>query len=222
MENAIEVIFQIFIIIFSVVIHEVAHGYAALALGDRTAKYAGRLTLNPGTHLDPFGSVLLPALLAVFHMPIIGWAKPVPYNPHNLKNPLGRLGAGRNWGPAIVGAAGPAANLLLAMVFGLFVRFAPAFQNDIGGAFFFNFLTIASTIAVLNLALAFFNLVPIPPLDGSKVLFALLPYKWHEIETFLTQYGFMLLLVFIFFFSRLLVPVVLLLFRLITGSAPIF
>lgn len=214
MENAIGVVFQILIIVFSVVIHEVAHGYAALALGDRTAKYAGRLTLNPISHLDPFGSVLLPGLLAFFHMPIIGWAKPVPYNPYNLRN--------QKWGPAIVGAAGPAANLSLALVFGLFVRFIPVLQNDLAGTFFFNFLTIASTIAVLNLMLALFNLVPVPPLDGSKVLFALLPYKWHGVETFLTQYGFIMLLIFIFFFSGLLLPVVLLLFRLITGSAPIF
>ncbi len=214
MENAIQVIFQILIILFSVVIHEVAHGYAALALGDRTAKYAGRLTLNPVSHLDPFGSILLPALLAFFQMPIIGWAKPVPYNPHNLKN--------QKWGPAIVGAAGPAANLSLALAFGLFVRFVPTLQNNMTGTFLFNFLTIASTIAVLNLVLALFNLVPIPPLDGSKVLFALLPYRWHEVETFLTQYGFIMLLIFIFFFSGFLLPIVLLLFRLITGSMPIF
>ncbi|MBI3442306.1 MAG: site-2 protease family protein [Candidatus Sungbacteria bacterium] len=214
MNNAIQPIFEILIIVFSVVIHEVAHGYAALWLGDRTAKYAGRLTLNPISHLDPFGSVLLPAILAFLHLPIIGWAKPVPYNPYNLKN--------QKWGPAIVGAAGPAANLSLALAFGLFVRFVPALQNDFAGTFFFNFLTIASTIALLNLMLALFNLVPIPPLDGSKVLFALLPYQWHGVENFLTQYGFFLLLFFIFFFSDLLFPIVLFLFHLITGSAPIF
>lgn len=214
MENAIQPIFEILIIVFSVVIHEVAHGYAALALGDRTAKYAGRLTLNPINHLDPFGSILLPAILAFFHLPIIGWAKPVPYNPYNIRN--------QKWGPAIVGAAGPAANLSLALAFGLFVRFVPALQSDATGAFFFNFLTIASTTALLNLMLALFNLVPIPPLDGSKVLFALLPYQWHEIEIFLTQYGFILLLIFIFFFSDFLLPIVLFLFHLITGSAPIF
>lgn len=222
MENAIEVIFEILIILFSVVIHEVAHGYAALALGDPTAKYAGRLTLNPVSHIDPFGSILLPAILAFFHMPIIGWAKPVPYNPYNLRNPFGKLGASRNWGPAIVGAAGPAANLLLAIAFGLVVRFAPGLQDALPGAFLFNFLTIASTVTALNLVLALFNLVPIPPLDGSKVLVALLPYQWREVETLLTQYGFILLLAFIFFFSRFLFPVVLFLFRVITGSAPIF
>ena len=212
MNNAIPIIFEILIIVFSVVIHEVAHGYAALALGDRTAQYAGRLTLNPINHLDPFGSILLPALLAFFHLPVIGWAKPVPYNPYNLRN--------QKWGPAIVGAAGPAANLSLALAFGLFVRFVPVLQNNLSGTFFFNFLTIASTISLLNLMLALFNLVPIPPLDGSKVLFALLPYKWHEVEIFLTQYGFIMLLVFIFFFSDFLLPVVSLLFQFITGSAP--
>lgn len=214
MDPAIQFIFQIVILIFSVVVHEVSHGYTALMLGDRTAQYAGRLTLNPLKHLDPFGSVILPTLFYFLGGFIFGWAKPVPYNPYNLRN--------QKFGPALVGAAGPLANIFLALVFGTLLRFSSNFANEISGTFLFNFITIASTITLLNLVLAFFNLVPIPPLDGSKVLFAVLPYRWRNLEIFFEQYGFFLLLIFIFFFSHWLLPVVLFLFRLITGTLPIF
>ena len=219
MDSATQFIFQILILIFSVVVHEVSHGYAALALGDKTAQDAGRLTLNPLKHLDPFGSIILPSLSYMLGGFIFGWAKPVPYNPYNLKN--------RKWGPAIVALAGPFANVSLAVVFGLIVRFmllagSRGPETALAGQFFFNFLTIASTIALLNLILAFFNLVPIPPLDGSKLLFTILPYQWRSIETFLEQYGFFILLLFIFYFFRFLLPLVLFSFRLITGTLPIF
>ncbi|TSC76338.1 MAG: Zn-dependent protease [Parcubacteria group bacterium Gr01-1014_33] len=213
MENAISFLFPLAIVVFSVVIHEVSHGYAALALGDKTAQYAGRLTLNPVKHIDPFGSILLPVISSLLGGPIFGWARPVPYNPYNLRN--------QKWGPAIVGAAGPAANMILALVFGLLVRFIPSIAaGTIPSLFAFNFMTIASTIALINLFLAVFNLIPIPPLDGSKVLFAVLPYQWRNIQSFLEQYGFFILLIFIFFFSRLLVPVALTLYRIITGTFP--
>ncbi|QQG45013.1 MAG: site-2 protease family protein [Candidatus Sungiibacteriota bacterium] len=215
MENAIGAIFYIAVLVFSVVIHEVSHGYTARRLGDRTAEDAGRLTLNPIPHLDPFGSILLPAFLLLIGSPIlIGWAKPVPYNPYNLRN--------QKWGPALVGAAGPLANISLAVIFGLLVRFLPSLSVGLSGIFILNFITIASTIALLNLALAFFNLVPIPPLDGSKVLFGILPYQWRGVQYFLEQYGTFLLLIFIFFFARLLFPIVLFFFRLITGTSPFF
>lgn len=214
MENAIQFSFQIIILIFSVVIHEVSHGYAALALGDKTAQYAGRLTLNPIKHLDLFGSIILPTIFFLIGGFIFGWAKPVPYNPYNLRN--------QKWGPAIVGAAGPAANIFLAVVFGLLIRFLPALTDGLPGLFVFNFIMIASFVALINLILAFFNLIPIPPLDGSKVLFALLPHQWDSVRIFLEQYGFFLLLIFIFFLFRWLLPVVLFVFRLITGTFPIF
>lgn len=214
MDSATEFIFQIVILIFSVVVHEVSHGYAALALGDKTAQYAGRLTLNPLKHLDPFGSVLLPAMAYFLGGFIFGWAKPVPYNPYNLRN--------QKWGPALVGAAGPLANISLAVIFGLIVRFLPALSTSLPGQFFFNFLSIAAMISLMNLVLAFFNLIPIPPLDGSKLLFAILPYQWRNIEVFLQQYGFIILLFFIFYLFRFLLPLVLFSFRLITGTSPIF
>ncbi len=200
------------ILLFSVVIHEVSHGYAALALGDRTAQQAGRLTLNPIPHIDLFGSVLLPAFTLLLGGFVFGWAKPVPYNPYNLKNP--------KWGPALVGAAGPLANVSLALIFGLALRFLPGLSSALGGTFLINFVTILSIITLLNLVLAIFNLVPIPPLDGSKVLFALLPYQWRGLQAFLEQYGFFVLLIFIFFFASWIFPVVLFFFQLITGRFP--
>lgn len=212
MESAIQFSFQIVILIFSVVIHEVSHGYAALMLGDRTAQQDGRLTLNPIKHLDPFGSLLLPAISYMIGGFIFGWAKPVPYNPYALRN--------QQWGPAVVGAAGPLANVSLAIIFGLIIRFLPRIADGASGFFILNFMTIAGTIALLNLVLAFFNLIPIPPLDGSKVLFSLLPYEWRGVQMFLEQYGFFLLLIFIFFFSQWLFPLVLFSFRLITGTLP--
>ncbi len=153
-------IFVIVIIMFSAVIHEVMHGVAADRLGDPTARYAGRLTLNPISHLDPFGSVLLPIILALTNSPILfGWAKPVPYNPYNLtKAP--------HWGEAIVAGAGPASNFAIALVASVFIR-ANFFSSDLDKVLFL--------IVVVNVMLGIFNLIPIPPLDGSKVLSALLP-----------------------------------------------
>src|SRR3989344_4719375 len=119
-----EIIFSIAILILSVVIHEVSHGYAAYAQGDKTAAYAGRLTLNPLKHLDPFGSFILPLILYTLHAPILGWAKPVPHNPYNLRN--------QRFGEALVAAAGPASNLLIALIFGTAIRFGSEMMS---GAF---------------------------------------------------------------------------------------
>ncbi|KKT28851.1 hypothetical protein A3G55_01935 [Candidatus Giovannonibacteria bacterium RIFCSPLOWO2_12_FULL_44_25] len=203
MNQALEFIFQIAILIFSVVIHEVSHGAVAYAMGDNTAKDEGRLTLNPLKHLDPFGSVLLPILTYWAGGFIFGWARPVPYNPYYLKN--------QKYGPAMVGAAGPLSNILMALFFGVLIRFADAFALPA------QFLQIAMFIVFLNLILAIFNLVPIPPLDGSKVLFAFLPDRARDLEIFFEKYGLILLLLFIFFFAGAILPIAAFLFRLITG-----
>ncbi|HDO23652.1 MAG TPA: site-2 protease family protein [bacterium] len=202
--QGIDFIFAIAVLVMSVVIHEVSHGFAANAMGDPTAKYAGRLTLNPAKHLDFFGSFLVPMITYLLGGFIFGWAKPVPYNPYNLKN--------QKWGPGAVAIAGPISNFLVAIVFGLIIRF-----GQIYAVLPASFLQIATLIVFINIILGVFNLVPIPPLDGSKVLFAFFPYKWRHIEEFLERYGFFILLIFIFFFFRLILPIVFSLFKLITG-----
>lgn len=153
-----DAIFLVIVIMFSAVIHEVSHGVAADSLGDPTARYAGRLTLNPIPHLDMFGSILLPLVFVLTNSPIFfGWAKPVPYNPYNLR-------PGR-FSEAIVAGAGPLSNIVIALIGGLLIRsgvFAGA--ND-----------VIFLIVVVNVMLAIFNMIPVPPLDGSKVLAAILP-----------------------------------------------
>src|SRR3989344_5608769 len=208
MEPIVTFIFYIAIVLFSVVIHEVSHGLMAYALGDPTAKYAGRLTLNPIPHIDLFGSIILPFILAIpafFGAPtiIFGWAKPVPYNPYNLKN--------QKWGPALVGAAGPGSNILIALAFSLVVR-------SLDGALPASLAEILTTIILINILLAIFNLVPIPPLDGSKVLFALLPASFYRLQGFLEEYGFFLFLIFIFLLWRWLLPLVFFIFRIFVGA----
>lgn len=152
-------IFVVAVIIFSAVIHEVMHGVAADRLGDPTARYAGRLTLNPVPHLDLWGSIIIPISLALAHSPIFfGYAKPVPYNPYNLK-------PGR-FSEAIVAFAGPASNLVIALIMSLVLRLG--LVGDLAAGLVF-------IVVVVNVMLFFFNLIPIPPLDGSKVLEPLLP-----------------------------------------------
>ncbi len=190
----------------SVVIHEVSHGFVALRFGDRTALYAGRLTLNPLKHLDIFGSIILPAFLVLTHSPFLfGWAKPVPYNPNNLTD--------RKWGTIAVASAGVLANLFIALFFGLILRFS------INSAVSVSFVSVMSEIVLVNIGLAIFNLVPIPPLDGSKILFSFLPSSLYGVISFLEQYSLVLVLVFIIFFADSLYPILTFLFHLITGLA---
>jgi Zn-dependent protease len=169
---------MIVILIMSVIIHEMAHGYAANWLGDPTARLQGRLSPNPLVHLDPMMSVILPGILLVTGSPILfGAAKPVPYNPYNFTN--------QKWGEAIVAAAGPAANLFIAFVFGMLVRFSEVFNLTT------SFIELAVGVIMLNIFLAFFNLVPIPPLDGSKILPRFLPFslrmKYENFRRFFEQ-----------------------------------
>ncbi|KKQ57085.1 MAG: Peptidase M50 [Parcubacteria group bacterium GW2011_GWA2_38_13] len=190
------------IIIFSSVIHEYAHGWMADRLGDPTARLSGRLTINPLVHIDPVGTFMVPAALFLFSGGrfLFAWAKPVPVNPFNLKNI--RFGTGG------VAFAGPASNILMALIFGMMIRFLDAGQ-------FSEFLAI---IVYANLLLAVFNLVPIPPLDGSKILFAILPSQFNDLKIYFEAYGWVLLLFFALFFFNLLIPIIEFLFELITGQ----
>jgi len=196
-------IFQLIVLLFSVVIHEVAHGYAALRLGDDTAEKMGRLTLNPLAHLDIWGSVIMPLLLffSTGGRFVFGYAKPVPYNPLKLKNPLRDS--------AILALAGPVANLSLAIIFGLSIRIFTVTN------FLIPLIPFFQLIVFTNLILAIFNLMPIPPLDGSKILF----YFWPspKVEAFLYQYSFLILILFIMFGWSLIYPLIAFLFYLFTG-----
>jgi len=209
--QAIDGIFYVIVLIMSVVVHEFAHGYVAYRLGDDTAKLSGRLTLNPIKHLDLFGSIILPLILIVTHAGfVLGWAKPVPYNPRNLRN-------GKN-GDVMVAVAGVAANLLLVIIFSLIIRFAPAigipaFDPSSPDPFY----KITTAIVLLNLVLMFFNLIPIPPLDGSKILFAYLPTSLGQLENFLNRWGIFIMLFFIFFLWAKISPIIFLMFSFFTG-----
>lgn len=199
-------IFSLIILLFSVIIHELSHGYVAYSLGDPTAKYEGRLTLNPLKHLDLFGSIILPLLLFIAGSPFLfGWAKPVPINPYNFTD--------KKYGEIKVSAAGPASNLALAIVFGLILRFIPSqilFANQ--------GVTIAlSYIVAINIWLCIFNLIPIPPLDGSWILFSFLPAGMQNVKNFLRQYGIVILVLLILFGGTAWSVIISVLFQLITG-----
>lgn len=201
--------FYILILIYTIIIHEVAHGFVALWLGDSTAKYAGRLNFNPIKHIDPMGSIMVPLIMIMTTGFAFGWAKPVPYNPYNLKN--------QKWGPALVALGGPGSNILIAFVFAMIAQFIPIpaavkmeiirnFNNWsdvsslISGSLGSIFFELSMIVIFWNVILAFFNLIPFPPLDGSKLLFAVMPVR-TEVMIMFEQYGFMLLLAFMFLFS---------------------
>lgn len=201
------------ILILSVIVHEVAHGYAANSLGDPTARLAGRLTLNPIPHIDLLGSIIIPGLLVLTGSPMLfGWAKPVPYNPYNLRN--------HRWGEFLVATAGIATNLFIAIVFGLIVRFGATTLPTTA-------ISLAATIAFINLFLGLFNLIPFPPLDGFTALRSALPWRssagFAQFEHQLRSMGvvslILFLLVFSFIFAGPFFNFVLWLFGLITGSS---
>ncbi|MBI4127998.1 MAG: site-2 protease family protein [Parcubacteria group bacterium] len=169
----------LFVVIFltAITLHEFAHAWTATMLGDPTPAYEKRLTVNPLAHLDPIGTLLL--FLVGF-----GWGKPVPFNPYQLRN--------QRYGPALVAVAGPATNLVIAIIFALTIRLlGPSFLAPSVLAFFLS-------VIVLNIALAVFNLIPIPPLDGSKVLFAFLPDSLTDVKLSLERYGPFILIFFVF------------------------
>ena len=206
MESFTLLIFQLAVLLMSIVIHEFAHGWMAFRLGDSTAKNYGRLTLNPLKHLDIWGSLVVPFMIFVFSggQAIFGWAKPVPFNPNNLRD--------QKYGIAKVAAAGPSANLLIALIFGLVLRF-----NSSGLFIPAEMAQIFSLIVFLNILLAIFNLIPIPPLDGSKILFTFLPYRFVGIKQNLERYSMFLLMFFILFLWEFLFPLITFLFSVITG-----
>ncbi len=181
-------------LIVSIVLHEMAHGFAADRLGDPTARLQGRLSPNPLVHIDPLGSVIIPALLLITNAGILfGWAKPVPYNPYNLRN--------QKWGEALVAAAGPATNMLLALIFGVLVRFSDVL--GLGSAF----LDLAAYIVYINILLAFFNLIPFPPLDGSKIIQPFLPVSlamgYRNFVAQFERFGLVGTFLFIFIFVQI-------------------
>ncbi len=176
------------ILIFSIIIHEVSHGFVADKLGDPTARLSGRLTLNPVPHIDMFGSIILPLILIITQSPMLfGWAKPVPFDPFNLKNP--------RKDSAIISLAGPLANFILAIIFSILARVF-IITNFAGSEIFYS---ISVSTVFLNIILGVFNLIPIHPLDGFKVVGGLLSEKqaneWYQLE----RYGVIFLLAFLFF-----------------------
>lgn len=226
-----DLILLLIILIMSAVVHEVSHGVAAFWLGDPTAKYMGRLTLNPLKHLDPWGSFLMPAILLLLSGGrfFFAAAKPVPYNPYNLRD--------QKYGPAIVGASGPISNIIIALVFGIFLKAfivtglvpmndATSLINNLFlgegmlGSGFSMPAIIIITVIYVNILLALFNLIPIPPLDGSKLLFTFLPLQ-EETKIYLEQYGLIFIIPVIIFLSgpifALIRFVELLFFKLVLG-----
>lgn len=171
------------IFIFAVIIHEVAHGWAAYRLGDPTAKYLGRLTLNPIPHIDPIGTVVLPILLMIMNSPVVfGWAKPVPINFLGLRNPKRDI--------IYVGLAGPLANIIFAFILAALFRLFPFMHSPMLAGIVFSSI-------VVNLFLAAFNLIPLPPLDGSRILFGLLPARLAVRYMSIEKYGFIILFILI-------------------------
>jgi len=196
-------VFQIVVLIFAAVAHEYMHGWTAYQLGDSTAKDAGRLTLNPLAHLEWFGSFFLPLIMIFSGVGFVfGWAKPVPYNPYNLTD--------RKYGDAKVALAGPMTNFVLAVVFGLIMRFLPFFSVTFTG--------LLGIIVYINLILMVFNLIPIPPLDGSKILATFLSPEVKQRYLASERLGFIIIILFVMVAGSLILPAVNLLFRLITGS----
>ena len=196
-------IFPIFLL--ALTIHEYAHGWVALKKGDTTARDAGRLSLNPLAHIDPIGTIVFPLLLALSGLPVFGWAKPVPINFNRLDNPKKDL----LW----VGLAGPAANIIFAFCLGLILRFAPISGLLILGKLMFY-------MVIINLLLGIFNLIPVPPLDGSRILTSLLPMRQAVVYMRVERYGFLILFILLWtgIIGKVVFPIVSILARLLLGK----
>lgn len=197
------ILFQVIVLILSIVIHEYMHGWAADYLGDNTPRLAGRLSFNPLAHLDLWGSFVIPVSLLVIGGPVFGWAKPVPYNPNNLRD--------KKFGGAKVALAGPAANLILALLFSIVLRLKFIPGQD--------FRFMLSFIIFINILLAIFNLLPIPPLDGSKILAPFLSLKARIKYFQIERFGLLPVILFIYLgFPIIIYPIVNFLFYLFTNT----
>ncbi len=173
------IIIQLIILLIAITLHEYAHGWVAYKLGDPTAKYSGRLSLNPLAHIDPIGTIILPLTMVMLRLPPIGWAKPVPINFQNLKNPKKDM----LW----VAIAGPCANFLSAVFIALIIKLPIISGNGL-------FIQLLSLGVLINLILGVFNLIPIPPLDGSRMVTSLLPWKYVNIYNRIEPYGFIIII----------------------------
>lgn len=197
------ILLTIIVLIASIILHEVSHGLMADRLGDPTPRMQGRLTLNPIKHIDPVGSILVPIFTSLLGF-TFGWAKPVEYNPYNLKN--------KRIGEFLIALAGPSSNIIIAIIFSVLIRIL---MN--GSMVITPFIEFVITIVIINLILAIFNLIPIPPLDGSKLLFAFLPNQYGKFRRFLELYAPFLIIFVIFFLWKAISPFVVMIFRLLTG-----
>ena len=190
MDQLTYVIISILCFVPAIVFHEMAHGFAAWRLGDPTAKRQGRLSVNPLNHIDPFGTVILPGIMMLAGGPVFGYAKPVPYNPSYFKNP--------KTGDVIVGLAGPLANLLMAILAAVVSWLLyPTAQSLVLGneAFLYFYALFLPMFALINLYLMFFNLIPIPPLDGSSIIALFVPRKYMRQYYQVQRYAFPILMV---------------------------
>ena len=190
MDQLTYVIISILCFVPAIVFHEMAHGFAAWRLGDPTAKRQGRLSVNPLNHIDPFGTVILPGIMMLAGGPVFGYAKPVPYNPSYFKNP--------KTGDVIVGLAGPLANLLMAVLAAVVSWLLyPTAQSLVLGneAFLYFYALFLPMFALINLYLMFFNLIPIPPLDGSSIIALFVPRKYMRQYYQVQRYAFPILMV---------------------------
>lgn len=186
-----QIVIVLVIAVFSVILHELAHGVVAYWLGDRTAKDAGRLTLNPIKHIDPYMSILVPVILFILKAPVFGGAKPVPVNYRNLK--------GKEWGMALVALAGPLTNFFIALIAFLIGYFSGVLRSNPDSIGFFIFMELV----YLNLGFLLFNLIPIPPLDGSRVLYAIAPDPVREVMRKMEVYGIIIVYALILVFGNL-------------------
>ena len=206
MDKIVVILIQLLALFMAIVPHEVAHGYVAWKLGDPTARRANRLTLNPLAHIDLFGSILLPAMLMLMHSPVLfGWAKPVPFNPWYFRDP--------RRGIMLVGAAGPITNFAMAILSALLFRLL----GPVSGLF----ALFLAYLCITNIVLGVFNLIPIPPLDGSRVVMGLLPENMAGPYQRLEPFGFIIIigLLWLGVLDRVISPVAFFLLRFLLGSS---